>query len=55
MRNRLLLQVGEEIVGPDGVVLRRSDDSPSNPLEWIVWVVYRCTTSAQRTVKALLG
>lgn len=49
------LQVGEEIADSDGVVLRRSDDRPTNLLERIIYIVYRATTSVQRATKAMLN
>lgn len=49
------LQVGEQIADSDGVLLRRVDDSPTNPLEWIIYVVYRATTSVRRATSAVFG
>jgi hypothetical protein len=48
-------QVGEEMEDADGVLLRRVDDSPSNPLEWIIYAMYRTTTSVRRIVSSLIG
>ncbi len=50
-----LLGVGQELTDSDGVVLRRSDDSPTNPLEWCIYIVHRASTSVQRAAKRVFG